>query len=103
MNGFSENIKSINSFAKTGLSAILVTLFALISYFTNTTVFQPLLEDRHALKTTQNQLKSTQLELEQSQKQFRAATVKIEKLETAMRLLKIDHRLAQIKVLSITK
>lgn len=117
--GLSDGVNTINSVVRTAIIAVLVAIVGFGGYFGYVTLIQPLLKDRQALAKAESLLEATQADLSVSKQKLLAAedkiseqvetikeqsvqitmlAEKIEKLEIAMRLLKVDHRLAQITV-----
>ena len=122
MSGIAEGVKTVNSVLRTVIIGVFVGIVGVGGYLGFHTFIKPLLKDRQQLEATQSELASARSELEAQQKELGKAKQQIaeqgktieeqtekidllgkeiEKLETSMRLLKVDHRLAHIKVLSI--
>lgn len=117
--GLSDGVKTLNSVVRTAIIGVFVAIVGFGGYFGYVTLIQPLIKDRHALAEAESLLASTQADLSVNKQKLLAAedkieeqvttikeqsaqitmlAEKIEKLEIAMRLLKVDHRLAQITV-----
>jgi len=122
MTGMMESLQTINSFARTLLAVVIVGAGSLAGWKGYTTYYSKELESTEAAKklaSAQEELTRTRNELEeraaQVERQTRELAEKdasirsleadvakkaeeIARLDTAMRLLKVDHRLAQLTV-----
>jgi len=104
MGSVNEAVKTVNSTVRTLAFTGLVAIVGVAGYmgYSHYTANQRALEDKEAelqavnvkLGSMQSELNSTRLELAEKIEQ-------IEKLETAMHLLKTDQRLAQLNVLGL--
>jgi hypothetical protein len=123
MSGLSESFKAFNSFAQTVILGVFLAIVVAGGYFAYLMFIDPLLEDRKALAAANDQLAAATGDLKISQAKLESAEQEISKqgetirlqseeittlgkeidhLKTAMRLLKVDHRLASIKVLKVS-
>ena len=113
MGSMIEGVKTLNSAVRTLLLAILVGSIGVALYYgySEYTARERLIQEKdEQLKQTSQQLVSLQgdlevrlAEIEQLNVDLQHKTEQIEKLETAMHLLKTDQRLAQLKVLEVTR
>lgn len=106
MGSINETVKTVNSTVRTVAFVGLVGLVAAAGYmgYDHYTANQRALMEKEAeLQQVNVRLGSLQNELDSTRVELAEKIQRIEKLETAMHLLKTDQRLAQLKVLSIDK
>lgn len=116
MSRIMENVKTVNSLVRTGLLLVVLAGFAYGGYLTYTNYIRPGLDAKQAKQDLQAatdklaalqasldrlsaQSASQQKTIEDQAKQVAELTLAKEKLEMANKLLKVDHRLARIKIL----
>ena len=99
MGSVMENVKTINSAVRTALLMGLVGIFGYGGYYG----YSEYTKNERALKEQQEKIRLANEEVEKLHVELVAKIAHIEKLETAMHLLKTDQRLAQLKVLGIDR
>lgn len=113
MGAISEGVKTVNSAVRTLLLAILVGAVGLAGYygFSEYTKRERLLQDKNEqiefaqkqLVSMQGELDSQLVEIGKLNHEVEQKSLQIEKLETALHLLKTDQRLAQLRVIDIER
>lgn len=106
MTNFMDNVKTINSSVRTLLIIGVCGVVGYFGYFGYENYVKPSQDAKQAiaeLATLKQDFERQQGVLEKSQKQLEAATELNERLTTSMKLLKVDKRVANIKVLSTEK
>ena len=100
-----EWLKTVNSFARTMIAAVVLGAVSVAGWFGYTTV-QGIQGRDHQLQAAQQQLRDVSQALAEKKEQvlklesdLQKSNARIDQLETAMHLLKVDHRLAEIVVL----
>ncbi len=90
-----ENVKTVNSAVRTGLMLTILGLLGYAGWYTYTTYIEPSQLAQQAMKD----LESLQAQFELQTEELVLTKEKNEQLETSIRLLKVDRRLANIHVL----
>jgi hypothetical protein len=108
-----DSVKTLNSAIRTGLLAVLVAVVGTVGFFgySEYTKRERLIRDQtEKIKETEEQVAVLQSDLQNRLAEIEALNINlqqkieiIEKLETAMHLLKTDQRLAQLRVLNIER
>lgn len=96
-----ENVKTINSVVRTGLMVTLLGLLAYASWYTYAEYIAPSQRAEQAMKdleTLKAQFEEQAEELQLTKEQNEQLVEKNEQLQTSIRLLKVDHRMANIHV-----
>jgi hypothetical protein len=105
--GFGVKILStINQLAGAMVSLVLLAILGAVAWFlVRTQIGQWAIEARLAereaqVQSLQNELDSSRKQIAALNKDLEAKLLEIQRLDTALRLLKVDHRVAQIDVIS---
>lgn len=99
-------LAAINQFAGAMVSLVLLAILGAVGWFlVRTQVGQWAIEARLAereaqVQTLQSDLEASRQQIAALNKDLQAKLLEIQRLDTALRLLKIDHRVAQIDVVS---
>lgn len=99
MSKMMENVKTANSVVRT---AIMVAVLGIVGYggwFTYAHLIKPRIQAQLDLEEANRELEKVREQNEEQKEQITILTLQNEKLETANRLLKVDHRLAHVKIL----
>ena len=110
-----ENIKTLNSVARTGIMIAFLGFVGYGGWLTYAYLIKPRIESQMALEKANQELTEVKRKIDEQLVQIEEQTKQIdelnlanqelaaanEKLELANRLLKVDHRLAHIKVLQV--
>ncbi len=99
MGSVMENVKTINSAARTVLLTGAVGIFGYGGYYG----YSEYTKNERILKEQAEKIRLAGEEVEKLNRDLKAKAVQIEKLETAMHLLKTDQRLAQLRVVNIER
>ena len=97
-----ESLSTINSLIRTGLAVLAVALIGAGGYYgyrTYNASDLAIQEKEKELATIRGELAAKQSLLEEQQRQLKAKDEKIQKLDTSLRLLKVNHRVAWLTVL----
>jgi hypothetical protein len=94
-----ENIKTINSAVRTTLLTGLVGFVGVGGYFG----YSEYTKRDRLMKDQEQQIRVAVEQVEKLSSELKEKNVQIEKLETAMHLLKTDQRLAQLRVIGIQR
>lgn len=106
MGSVTETVKTFNSAVRTLTLIVFVVMFGVAGFWTYdryTANERALQQSKSELAETQKQLVSLKSELELTQADLAEKIVLIEKLETSLKLLKTDQRLARLNVLGLEK
>jgi|694.fasta_scaffold00033_78 hypothetical protein len=106
MGSLTETIKTFNSAVRTVTLVVFVVMFGVAGFWTYdryTANERALQQSQWELAETQNQLVSLKSDLELTKADLAEKVVLIEKLETSLKLLKTDQRLARLNVLRLEK
>ena len=99
MGSVMENVKTINSTVRTALLTGVVGIFGYGGYYG----YSEYTKNERILKEQAEKIRLAGEEVEKLSREVAAQVVQIEKLETAMHLLKTDQRLAQLRVVNIER
>jgi len=99
MGSVMENVKTINSTIRTALLTVVVGIFGYGGYYG----YNEYTKNGRVLKEQAEKIRLAGEEVEKLNREVTAKTAQIEKLETAMHLLKTDQRLAQLRVVNIER
>ncbi len=99
MGSVMENVKTINSAVRTTLLTGLVGMLGFGGYYG----YNEYTKKERTIKEQADKIRLTEEELVKLGNEVKQKIAQIEKLETAMHLLKIDQRLAQLRVLGIDR
>lgn len=99
MGSVMENIKTINSAIRTALLTGVVGIFGYGGYYG----YNEYTKNERVLKEQAEKIRLAGEEVEKLNRDVKAKVAQIEKLETAMHLLKTDQRLAQLRVINIER
>lgn len=99
MGSMMENVKTVNSAARTVLLTAAVGLFGYGGYYG----YSEYTKNERILKEQADKIRLANEEVDRLGREVIAKVAQIEKLETAMHLLKTDQRLAQLRVISIER
>ena len=99
MGSVMENVKTINSTVRTALLTGVVGIFGYGGYYG----YSEYTKNERILKEQAEKIRLAGEEVEKLSREVAAKVVQIEKLETAMHLLKTDQRLAQLRVVNIER
>lgn len=99
MGSVMENVKTINSAVRTGLLTAAVGIFGYGGYYG----YSEYTKNERILKEQADKIRVANEEVERLGREVVAKVAIIEKLETAMHLLKTDQRLAQLRVIGIER
>lgn len=105
MGSLNEGIKTFNSTVRTLIAAVVVGGAGLVGYQAYDVYNEPnkrLQEQEAKLQQALGDLQATQSRVEEQQQELAEKTLKIDQLETARYLLKVDQRIAELRVLSQT-
>ena len=94
-----ENVKTLNSFLRTLLVFVAMGAIGYGFWWGYTTYIKPGADSQKELEKVQAQLQLQNAKLEEQQLEIQRLTEENTKLETANRLLKVDHLLAHIEVI----
>lgn len=106
MGSVTETVKTFNSAVRTLTLIVFVVMFGVAGFWTYdryTANERALQQSKSELAETQKQLISLKSDLEHTQADLAEKIVLIEKLETSLKLLKTDQRLARLNVLGLEK
>lgn len=103
-----ENLSTVNSFLRTLMGLVVMGAVALGGWFGYSTYFKgefDAQQKQRDLDATRDQLRTVQFELDQSvaeigalREDVKAKAELIQRLDTSLRLLKVDHRVARLTV-----
>lgn len=103
-----ETVSTINSFLRTMIVIILLGAFGTAAYLGYEKWLKPELLNGEELEKTKGELLESKRQqallarqIAEKQREIEILTVENERLETAKRLLKVDHRLARVQVKSV--
>ena len=110
-----ENVKTLNSLARTGIMIVFLGFVGYGGWLTYAYLIKPRIESQMALEKANQELTQIKQQVDEQLVQIEKQTKQInelnlanqelvaanEKLELANRLLKVDHRLAHVKVLQV--
>lgn len=99
MGSVMENVKTINSTIRTALLTGAVGIFGYGGYYG----YNEYTKNERLLKDQAEKIRLAGEEVEKLNLEVKAKVAQIEKLETAMHLLKTDQRLAQLRVINIER
>jgi cell division protein FtsB len=99
MGSVMENVKTINSAVRTALLTGLVGIFGFGGYYG----YSEYTKNERLLKEQAEKIRLAGEEVEKLNREVATKVAQIEKLETAMHLLKTDQRLAQLRVVNIDR
>ena len=99
MGSVMENVKTINSAVRTALLTGLVGIFGFGGYYG----YSEYTKNERLLKEQAEKIRLAGEEVEKLNREVATKVAQIEKLETAMHLLKTDQRLAQLRVINIER
>ncbi len=99
MGSVMENVKTINSTVRTALLTGVVGIFGYGGYYG----YSEYTKNERVLKDQAEKIRLAGAEVEKLNLEVKTKSAQIEKLETAMHLLKTDQRLAQLRVISIER
>ena len=99
MGSVMENVKTINSAVRTGLLTVAVGIFGYGGYYG----YNEYTKNERTLKEQADKIRKANEDVERLNRDVIAKVAVIEKLETAMHLLKTDQRLAQLRVIGIER
>jgi cell division protein FtsB len=99
MGSVMENVKTVNSAVRTALLTGLVGIFGYGGYYG----YSEYTKNERTLKEQADKIRLAGEEVEKLNREVAAKVAQIEKLETAMHLLKTDQRLAQLRVVNIER
>ena len=106
MSDFMNHVKTVNSSVRTLLIVAACGVVAYFGYFGYQNYVKPSQEAKQAiadLETLKEDFEKQEMLLKESQKELAKVTELNERMATSMKLLKVDKRVANIKVLSIEK
>jgi len=106
MGSVTETVKTFNSAVRTVTLIVFVVMFGVAGFWTYdryTANERALQQSQSELAETQKQLVSLKSDLELTKADLAEKIVLIEKLETSLKLLKTDQRLARLNVLRLEK
>lgn len=89
-----ENVKTVNSVVRTGLMVTILAILGYAGWYTYAEYIEPSQRAEQAMKD----LETLKAQYEVQAKELEETKAKNVKLETSNRLLKVDHRLANIHV-----
>lgn len=95
MGRVTETVKTVNSVVRTALATVLVIVSGVVGYQAYDVYNQP----QKQLKQKQAELDKTLAKLDQVETDLSAAKVEVERLNTSLELLKIDQRVAELRIL----
>ncbi len=108
-----ENVKTINSVVRTGLLALIIGALGYAGWFTYSNYIGPSHKAKKALADLEqatadlNELKvaydSQQVKLSETKEELKVTKIQKERLETSLKLLKVDRRLANLSVTKVGK
>jgi len=99
MGSMMENVKTVNSAVRTILLTAVVGIVAYGGYYG----YSEYTKNERILKAQADKIRLANEEVDRLGREVIAKVAQIEKLETAMHLLKTDQRLAQLRVISIER
>lgn len=99
MGSVMENVKTINSAVRTALLTGVVGIFGFGGYYG----YSEYTKNERILKEQAEKIRLAGEEVEKLNREVATKVAHIEKLETAMHLLKTDQRLAQLRVVNIER
>ncbi len=99
MGSVMENVKTINSAVRTALLTGVVGILGYGGYYG----YNEYTKNERVLKEQAEKIRLADAEVEKLNREVIAKVAQIEKLETAMHLLKTDQRLAQLRVVNIER
>ncbi len=99
MGSMMENVKTVNSAVRTLLLTAAVGIFGYGGYYG----YSEYTKNERTLKEQADKIRLANEEVERLGREVVAKVAMIEKLETAMHLLKTDQRLAQLRVIGIER
>jgi len=99
MGSMMENVKTVNSAVRTVLLTAVVGIVAYGGYYG----YSEYTKNERILKAQADKIRLANEEVDRLGREVIAKVAQIEKLETAMHLLKTDQRLAQLRVISVER
>ena len=106
MSDFMNHVKTVNSSVRTLLIVVACGVVGYFGYFGYQNYIKPSHEAKQAiadLATLKEDFEKQEMLLQESKKELAKVTELNERMATSMKLLKVDKRVANIKVLSIEK
>lgn len=94
-----ENVKTVNSAVRTALLTVVVGILGYGGFYG----YNEYTKNERTLREQANKIRLAEEEVDRLGREVTAKVAQIEKLETAMHLLKTDQRLAQLRVISIER
>jgi cell division protein FtsB len=95
-----KTLDSVSNFVRALISLAIVVVIGLGGWIAYQTFFGDKLRAQQELREREKELEATKREIARLGEELTASQEQVEHLETAMRLLKVDHRVAQIDVIS---